>query len=141
MTTAAPQDLAYGSDFSTFVDGVADLDPTFAIITGQRVVAEALARRFMQGAGTLEDDPRYGYDLRQETGARLTAVRRVRIAAKIVAQCQEDPRVLSATVAELTSDTPGRFRVSVKVTLASGPFDLVLSVSAVTVEILKVARG
>jgi len=141
MTTSAPQDLAYGSDLSTFVDGVADLDPTFAIITGPRVVAEALARRFMQEAGTLEDDPRYGYDLRQETGARLTAVRRVRIAAKIVAQCQEDPRVLSATVAELTSDTPGRFRVSVKVTLASGPFDLVLSVSAVTVEILKVARG
>lgn len=137
MTTAAP----HGSDWSTFVDGVADLDPMFGMITdSRRVVAEAIARRLMQPAGTLEDDPRYGYDLREELGARLSAVRKIRIGAAIVAQCQEDPRVISASVTTIDSTTPGYLRIAITATLASGPFDLVLGVDAVTIEMLRVSN-
>ena len=62
-----------GRDWSTFTgeDGQADLDPTFAEISGTRVVLELVARRLISTPGS-HDEPDYGYDLTALRCASLT---------------------------------------------------------------------
>ncbi len=62
-----------GRDWSTFTspDGQADLDPTFAEISGTRVVLELIARRMISTPGS-HDEADYGYDLTSLRCASLT---------------------------------------------------------------------
>ena len=129
----------YGSDVSTFAGGNG-LDPSFATITGPRVVAEALARRLMTPAGTMIGDPNYGYDLRALINKRLTVADLYSVRSSIAAELVKDERVQDVPTCDLTADTStGVVTVTASVDLGQGPFALVLAVSAVTVQLLKVA--
>jgi phage baseplate assembly protein W len=121
-----------GIDVSTFVDG--DLDPTFALISGPRVVAEAIARRLQTPRGGLVRNPDYGTDLRQWVNASLTSARRAALQNAIAGEAGADPRVDTVEVEFVESE--GELRVSISGTCAAGPFDLVLDVASLTVDLL-----
>lgn len=131
-TPADPQGL--GIDVSTFVDG--DLDPTFSLITGPRVVAEAIGRRLQTPRGALVRNPEYGTDLRQWVNASLTPARRAALRSAIAAEASQDPRVDSIDV--VLVEDGNSLTVSITGTCAAGPFELVLDVADLTVDLLTV---
>lgn len=123
----------YGSDIST-PDAV-DLDPLGTLVTGARALGQALARRLVTSRGSLLDDPSYGYDLRQLVGDVLGPLALETVRAEVLDQLRADERVDDAAVT-VTQPTRTSVRVEAVVSAAAGPLRLVLSVSAVSSEIL-----
>lgn len=109
----------YGTDFST----VPDLDPNMGLISGPKVVLEAIARRLQTPQGWYADDPRYGVDLIAYLGSDSAYT----IAPLIQEQALEDDRVASAS-ATLTQATQNGIRVSLKVQLVDDEREYPLTV-------------
>lgn len=133
----------YGSDLSTFAgpDGTPDIDPLFRPITGPRVVLEAVARRLMTPRGTMPGAPNYGFDLMGLLGKKMTRVEIERAKRDIEAEANRDERVESAKVVEFVETSKNKFRLRLSVTLAEGPFTLVLSITDVSVQLLQADKG
>lgn len=107
--------------------------------SGGHLVAEAIARRLQTPRGRLIDDPNYGFDLTGSLNDDLSQADIARISASVQGECQKDERVLSASVQ--ASFVTGALIVSILLSLASGPFRLVLAVTAVSVQILQVSSA
>lgn len=122
-----------GTDLST-PDG-ADLDPLGGTVSGARAVGQAIARRLVTPRGGLLDDPSYGYDLRQLVGEALRPGDLATVQAEVADQCRADERVDDAAVTVTQSGAAVRVEIILALE-ATGPLRLVLSVSAVTSEIL-----
>ncbi len=135
-----PAEPTFGTDFSTFVGGVMDLDPNFALIGGPRVVAEAVARRLMTPRGGLLGTPNYGIDLRAFLNAAMTPDTIASVKAAVQAEATEDERVLSASADVTFTESTQSLRVAVQGLTAVGPFSLVLAVSSLTVSLLTGAQ-
>jgi phage baseplate assembly protein W len=127
------------ADFGIDIACVDDLDPGWELVSGRKALGQALARRLSTPRGGLFYAPTYGYDLRAWLNADLDAIDVFAIAAGVEAECERDPRVQRAAASVSFESTTERLRVTVYVVDAEGPFELVLDVSAVTVEILKAA--
>ena len=125
--------LDLGTDLST-PDG-ADLDPLGGTVSGRRAVGQAIARRLVTPRGGLLDDPSYGYDLRQLVGEALRPGDLATVQAEVADQCRADERVDDAAVTVTQSGAAVRVEIILALE-AVGPLRLVLSVSAVTSEIL-----
>lgn len=119
---------------------ISDLDPAGRTVTGPEALAQALARRLSTPRGALAaigDDPDYGTDLRDYVGADTGAGAEAEIEAAVRAECLKDERVRDVDV---TVSIAGRaLTVGVRVASTAGALRLVLAVSAVTVDLLKVA--
>lgn len=106
----------YGTDVSTYPD----LDATFGLITGPRVVAECVARKLeviLHGALNADATP--------------TSIRAIQVAIQSAAT--EDERVLDASAA--VAHLGEALTASVSLALIQGEtFDLTLRISDVTVE-------
>lgn len=131
-----PATISYGLDLSC----ISDIDPGFRTVSGRRLLAEAIARRLITPRGQLLDDPNYGYDLTGLLKADISTQDLARISSLVEAECEKDERVVSATATVTlqvpTAPSSGLF-VSVLLQDGSGPFPLVLAVSAVTVQLLQ----
>ena len=130
-----------GTDISTPVsaEGLLDLDPTFALSTGRAQLAQAIGRRITTRRGTLAwigDDPDWGIDVRDYLGSDADAQTAFRIAAMVEAEVLRDERVRACQATATVAD--GTLTLSLRLADADGPFRLVLAVSAVTVDLLKV---
>ena len=130
-----------GTDISTPVldEGLLDLDPTFALCAGRAQLAQAIGRRITTRRGTLAwigDDPDYGVDVRDYLGSDADAQTASRIAAMVEAEVLRDERVRACQATATVAD--GTLTLSLRLADADGPFRLVLAVSAVTVDLLKV---
>ncbi len=125
------------ADLGTDVSCVFDATPNMAMVSGRRCLAEAVARRLITPRGRLIGSPNYGFDLTQYLNDDLTAGDLIRIAAGATSEVKNDERVLAATVSIALAF--GVMTVKVLLEDATGPFTLVLSISDVTVEILKIA--
>lgn len=127
-------------DISTFPD----LDPNFTEISGTRAVAEVLARGLMMPHSRLieiNDEPRAGRDLRRHLSKRYDARTPFLIRQDVAAEAKLDERVLSVETTVDGSEvlTTGKLRVRILGQTADGPFELEVSVSALNLELLKVA--
>lgn len=136
--------MSFGSDVSTFLATAEDpgLDPSLNLQTGERVVLEAVARRYMTPHGFLgslgEEWEDYGFDLRKFLSAKMTPPQRAALISGAQQEAMKDERVSNATVTVEGPDFAlGRMIVRCRLETEQGDLDLVLSVSAVTVEILK----
>lgn len=127
------------TDFGSDLSCVSDCTPDMAVVTGRKLLAQAIARRYMTPRGGLIDDPNYGFDLTQYVNDDLSAKDIARIQAGAIAEAEKDERILSADV-KITTNTAGIMVVTVVLTDAEGPFTLVLSVGEVTVDILAVSK-
>lgn len=126
------------TDYGSAVSWVSDMAPEGLVVTGHRVVAEALARRLMTPRGRLIGYPNYGHDLTQFVNADMSERDLIAMQAGIKAECEKDERVESVSVTSvLRSD--GLMTIAIDVIGTKGPFSLVLAVSSVTVQLLEVA--
>lgn len=127
------------TDFGYDVSCVADLDPTFRLVTGREAVAQAIARRLSTKNGALAlvgDDPDYGSDLRELVGEDVGPRALFELQARAEAEALKDERVLTAKASG--SLAAGVLTLVLALSDADGPFRLVLAVSEATVQILKV---
>lgn len=125
------------TDLGTDVSCVFDATPDMAMVTGRRCLAEAVARRLITPRGRLIGSPNYGFDLTQFIHDDMSPGDLVRIGASATAEVKQDERVLAATVT--LSIALGAMLAKVSIEDADGPFTLTLSITDVTVEILKIA--
>lgn len=132
LADATAAELELGTDVSTFPD----LDPTFAPLIGPRVVAEALARRLTTPRGSLLGQPDYGIDVRDALNEGVSRASLFALKASIEAEAEADPRVAEVDVSLTFDPAAGSLRIVVAGTTAAGPFELVMAVTALTVEIL-----
>jgi phage baseplate assembly protein W len=105
-------------------------------VTGFRVVAEAIVRRWSTPRGGLVDDPNYGFDLTGLVGDDIDTPSLSRMAQSASAEAKKDGRVLGCAVQMNYLD--GALTVTASVTTAQGPFRLVVGVDNVTVSLLQV---
>lgn len=133
MTQQAP----FGTDWSTFVDGVPDLDPSFSAVTNpSRVLSEQLARRLTNRRGAFREDPDAGTDVREWCQARMSPLRLAQMRAAVEAECRKDERVRTVTATCTFDRTNSRIRIVVAGEGDPGPFSLTLVADQLTVELL-----
>ena len=120
-----------GTDFSC----VYDATPDMALASGRTNLAQAIARRYITPRGRLIGAPNYGEDLTQYLNDDLSPGAIARIETIAAAEALKDERVLSCVV-RITLEN-NVMTVNCYLEDAEGPFILVLSISAVNVEILK----
>lgn len=123
------------ADFGTDITAIPDL--SFEIKTGIDNLAEAIARRFITPPGGLFYDLEYGRDLRDLVNKRYTPDMEHEEASAIAAEAEKDDRVISCD-ATLTMIDPRNFKIALSIEAADGPFEMVMAISAVTVEVLHV---
>lgn len=127
----------YGTDWTTWVDGVPDLDPMFGWAEEDQAVIEVAARRLMTPRGTLPGDPDFGTDLRVYCGARITPHRLAILRQDIKSELLKDERVLNVEVSSTTFDqAASKLTVRIALTTANGTFALTLTVDQVKVTLL-----
>ena len=118
-----------GTDCSTYPR----LDPSFALISGPRVVLESVARRWSTSlGGGLFYDPTYGFGTPLLLNAALTQQMLPGIAAQLESQALQDERVKACDVTLTFVSQTGALTIAGAVTLADGPFSLVMTVDAAT---------
>ena len=106
------------------------------MVTGFRVVAEAIARRWQTPNGTLINDSTYGYDLSQFIGNDLDPATIGRIGLAAAAEAEKDQRVRSCFATISLIDNV--MLVNARVETAQGPFSMVVSVSQLSLTLLQV---
>ena len=124
-----------GTDFRCVDDINANLSMT---LTGERCLAENIARRISSARGSLFYDTDFGTDVR----SRLNVIERKEILAlHLESEALKDERVKDIKAAlefgEAGTEEAGTVLVELELTTSDGPFVLVLSVDAVSVEILE----
>lgn len=118
---------------------ISDLDAAGRTVSGPEALAQALARRLQTPRGALAaigDDPDYGTDLRDYVGEDTGAGAEAEIEAAVRAECLKDERVRDVDVTVAIRDRV--LTVGLRVASTQGVVRLVLAVSAVTVDLLKV---
>lgn len=130
----------FGSDISTFVlneFGEADLDPYFREITGLRVIAEAVARRWTSPRGSLFWDLDAGEDVTAYLNAKFDPTRIDYLQAALSAEAQKDERVQGCSVLVVYEQATKRLRIRGAITPSTGEtFQFVLAIDAVTARVL-----
>ena len=126
------------ADLGSAVSWVTDMNAEGRLVTGFRVVAEAVVRRWMTPRGRLIGYPNYGYDLTQFANADVGPRDLPEIQSGAAAEAEKDPRVTKADVVVSLADD-GTLTVTGVLDTAAGPFTLVVPVSAVTVQLLEVS--
>jgi hypothetical protein len=123
------------ADLGTDLYGLADIEPTLREISGRTALVHCCVRRLVTPRGGLFYDLEFGLDLRRFLHGQAPA--QGTIENQIEAQLALDERVYDVTATvEFADDT---MTVTIGLIDAQGPFELVLAVSAVSVELLRAA--
>lgn len=108
------------------------------VLLGQRCYHRLVTPRGMLRGG--EDEANFGIDLSAEVGGMSDGSTALRLKGMTEAELRkEEIEEVEATVTETASGPYRSYSISIRVTAAEGPFELVLEVSAVTVELLKLS--
>lgn len=125
-----------GVGFSTFRGRRSDLDPAFALILGDRLVLEKVARRLLTPPGSWISDPSYGLDVRGFLNACLATDDWGQLEAAVEKAALAEPGVETASASAL-ADGVGGVAVSLRIVSDDGDeWPLVLKISADSVEII-----
>jgi hypothetical protein len=110
-----------------------DLDASLSLVDGRTGLGQALARRISTARGMLFYDPTYGIDIRGQMNRPFTATQAARL---VEGECIKDERVNDVAATVEFSDTTETLTITLQVDDGRGPFDLTISIDAVTVEVL-----
>ena len=105
------------------------------MVSGFRVVAEAVFRRWTTPRGRLINYPNYGYDLGQHVNADMSPRDIAAMVANLEAEAKKDERVAGCTVVAVLG-TDGTLTVTGSIDTGQGPFTMVVAASAVTITLL-----
>ncbi len=122
-------------DFGTCWSATPYLTMPAIMVTGNRVVAEAIVRRWSTDRGGLIDDANYGFNLLDEVSDDIGLADLPRIGQQAGAEAEKDERVLSCRVT--ATFNAGVLSITGTVTTAQGPFQLVVTVDMLTVALLQ----
>lgn len=125
--------MAFGTDIGAITQ------QGFVILSGADNLVAALLRRLITPRGGLFYDPNYGVDLREYVQAALGPQEIYEIEEFTAAELAKDPRVLSATATVLNPNLLSQrgLALRLEVETEEGPFDLILAVDQVSVEVLR----
>jgi hypothetical protein len=130
---SAPGD--FGSDFSTFPDLAAGM----SLITGRRVLGEAILRRFVTQRGSLRFHPEYGFDLRELLCAGMTDRQLHYLKAGIEQEAEKDERVERASAVLTYDGGTSALSVQLELETTEGPYSLTLLVTQLDIALLEAA--
>jgi hypothetical protein len=147
----SPEDLALGVDVRMFAPvlddagsatgelvGAPDLDPYFTEISGAEAVAQAVALRCgYTPRGVLRDAPDVGMLLMDYLGMALKGGSVEALRGILAIEAQKEERVLTVTVSIDVDRAAQSMAIRIEGGCAEGPFALTLSVTDVTVELLR----
>ncbi len=128
-------------DFGTAISCVNDIASDGRMVTGFRVVAEAIARRWITPRGRLVAYPNYGFDLTQYINADMSAKDIAALRAAAAAEAEKEETVDRCVVAAVLDTLTGVMTITAKVDTTKGPFTLVVAASAVTLDLLSITPG
>jgi hypothetical protein len=126
-------------DLGTDIALLDDIGLRWRLVSGQANLAMAIVRRLSTPRGSLYYAPSYGFSLLDALNGSFTRAQRSQLQGAIVTEVEKDQRVASC-VCDVTfgQDT---LTVSLVIQSALGPFDLVLGVDGLTVEILNAGQA
>jgi phage baseplate assembly protein W len=122
------------SELGTDISGT--FDGRMRLVSGTANLVAALVRRLQTPRGGLFYAPDYGTDLRAWLNESFTSQRIFTLRAAVVAECEKDPRVESVLCRATYDSAAELLTVEIQGTAADGPFELVLAVTALSVEVL-----
>lgn len=129
-----------GVDF----DILSGLRPEFSLVRGRANLARAIARRLQTPAGFLFDafggDPDYGLDVRAWLNRDFSFDQIGALEGAIKDEVEKDPRVESAEVTVEYTLATSTLEIDILLETAAGPFDLILAVTALTVELVSLVE-
>lgn len=125
------------SDFGTDLSALGALGGLSSrMVSGLDNLGEALLRRYQTPRGGLWYAPDYGRDVRSYLNRDIGPGDLYPIQAELADEAEQDERVLSAAVT-ITLTGPRSARMRVACVTAAGPFNLVLAVTAMKVQVLR----
>jgi phage baseplate assembly protein W len=110
----------------------------------QKILTQAIIMRLSTRRGLLWTDPEYGLPITNYVNEGLTQDSLARIPSEVQAELEKDERVATVAVGASVSTTSqgSKLVLDLKVTPNEGPeFQLVLAVSALTLELLTQGAG
>jgi hypothetical protein len=137
MTVAISDPFGFGVDIAA----LDDLSPVWGLVGGELTVAYDLYRRITTPAGSydeIEDEPIDTLDIRGFLNARVSQAITANLKSRLAAVCKGNPRVRSCSPDISYNMARRELRVDLHCETATGPFDMVLAATAVTVEILSI---
>ncbi len=114
--------MALGSDFA----GVLDVDWALSTVDGELALGQAIMRRLTTPLGGLEDDPTYGYDIRDLIGA---AVIPSIVEQRVLEQVLAEQEVQRATV-QVTQNAESLF-IDIRILTITGTASLTIAAASV----------
>lgn len=111
--------------------------------SGLRLLGQRCYHRLITPRGTLRggpDEGNFGLDLASKVGGAVTTAQQAALPSQIENELRKDPQVQSCSAAIVwttASDRTVSAKVSVTVTSAAGPFELVMAVDAVSARVLR----
>ncbi len=127
---AAESDNQYGIDF------VSVPDMGFTTVNGQRAVAEAIYRRFTTPRGLLAFHPDYGFDVRALLNESFDTQQLTTVKTALEREAQKDQRIRDINIGVDFNAQAFTLTLTFRITLATGPFSFVLTVSQLAVQML-----
>jgi hypothetical protein len=124
------------TDFGTDVSVEPDFDETWTPISGPQVLAERLVRRLTTPRGTLPFWPDEGTDIREFVRDTIDQSVLFTLRQTLVNECEKDEQVSSADATASYNESTSTITAAVSVDAGDGPFRLVLSISALSVDLL-----
>lgn len=125
-------------DSGVDIDCIIDVGRSLALARGLRNLGNALARRLVTPRGGLFYDPNYGLDVRGFVNAAFTPQQLSQVQADIAAEVSKDERVEDPQVTVVSNLQTASMAITIVCELAEGPFQFLVAVSALTVELLNV---
>jgi len=115
-----------------------DLDVASRWVSGTGVVRQDILHRLTTRRGALLEDPDFGLDLKGLLNAVLPPSEFAALPGQVEAEVRKDERVDSVDVRITRSaeSGPAEWEIALTLGTASGPFELILSVSNARVKIL-----
>lgn len=139
MTVAAVDiDTSFGTDIACSDD----VSPVWGLASDDENLVLVIYRKVTTPPGALDeiDDPAFdSLDLRSYVNAKMTRAAASNLQSRLSSVCENDPRVKHCSAKVTFTFATMTMLVELQLLTTQGPFDLVLSATQVTVEILSIA--
>lgn len=127
------------TDYGRCISVTDDLPGRWSLVSGPRVVAEAVIRRWSTERGELPYDLDYGTDARDLLGDSPATLGTGEMAQALAREAEKDVRIDDCTVQIDYDRQLEKAVITAAITLADGAtFNLVASVTELTVQLLQV---
>lgn len=126
-------------DYGTDIEHLYDLGLRWGLVSGQANLAMAIVRRLSTTRGTLYYDLSYGFNLLEALNQSFTVTSLAALRSQIVAEVLKDQRVDTCRASVQTGQDT--LTVVLEIVSADGPFDLVLGINALSVDVLNAGQA